>query len=107
MGQIFLVGGEEVGAQRQALEWLFVGCSGGGTGGHKAQAQRLWADRRCGACRGGPSYCTGREHQPGRWPEQGGEGEEWSPGVLWVLGPLSLEVEEEPLCTSCLSLGHT
>lgn len=101
MGQIFLVEGEEVGALRLAREWLSAGCSAGGSGGRKAQAQRRWAGRRCGACRGGPSCCTGRERQPGRWLEQGEEEEEWSQGVLWALGPLSLEVEER-LCTSCL-----
>lgn len=89
-GQISLEEGEEARALRRALGGLFPGCSGGGGGGHKAQEQHQWGDRQCGACRGGPSCCTGTEHQPGRWLEEEEEVEvEWLQGVLQALTSLS------------------
>lgn len=68
--------------------------SGGGVGGHRGQALRQWAYRRCGACREGPFYYTGKEHQPGRQREE----EDWWRQV--VLGPLSSVVEGAfPVCS--------
>lgn len=105
MGRTFLVEVEEVGALRLGLE-LSVGCSGGGSEGRRARARSRWAGRRCGACRGGLSCCTGREHQPGRGLEQEEEEEEEGSLRDLEMGLLSSEVEEE-LYTSCLLLGHT